>query len=161
MEQKQQVEINGLSLRLQADRIDQLDDGGLVIIDYKTGAAARPKGWTDERPSELQVPLYCIEQEAAAAALIGRVNHKNMALLGEAAISGIAPKIEPFEEQGDIPDWAALVEHWRERISLLAGEVMQGIADINPLDSSACLYCGLQPLCRINQLQSTEDISDD
>lgn len=161
MEQKQQVEINGLSLQLQADRIDQLDDGGLVIIDYKTGESAKPKGWTDDRPSELQVPLYCIEQDAAAAALIGRVNHKNMAILGEAAITGIAPKIEPFEEQDDIPDWAALVEFWRERIALLAKEVMQGIADIAPLDTSACQYCGMQPLCRINQLQSSEDSSDD
>ena len=41
--------LGGLDLRLRLDRIDTLADGGIAIIDYKTGLAAAGQ-WFDARP---------------------------------------------------------------------------------------------------------------
>jgi hypothetical protein len=43
------------SLRL--DRIDRLNDGSLLVIDYKTGDVS-PKSWDLPRPDDVQLPLY-------------------------------------------------------------------------------------------------------
>ncbi len=52
------VEVGGLQVRLQLDRVDRLGDGSLAIIDYKTGANAAPADWMGERPRSPQLPLY-------------------------------------------------------------------------------------------------------
>ena len=84
LEQSSTTRIGGLSLRLQADRVDRLDDGRLVIIDYKTGENAAARGWLEARPTDLQVPLYCVEAQQPAAALIARLHARSSLFRGEA-----------------------------------------------------------------------------
>jgi len=152
-EEKQQVELGGLSLRLQADRVDQLDDGRLVIIDYKSGEQADAKGWLEPRPTELQVPLYCTEAEQApAAALIARVHARSTLFRGCAQDGNIVPGIDAFEGHEQIADWPQLLEHWRRSLLQLAAEIRAGRADIQPQDAKACRFCELTPLCRISSL---------
>lgn len=43
VESKGKVEVDGISLSGTADRIDQLPDGGIAIVDYKTGTPPGPK----------------------------------------------------------------------------------------------------------------------
>lgn len=152
LEEKQPAEINGLSLRLQADRVDQLDDGRLVIIDYKTGEKADARGWLDPRPTDLQVPLYCIQAEQPAAALIARIHSRGSAFRGSAQDDSIAPGIDAFEGDGEIADWNQLLQHWRTALQQLSVEIQNGRADVAPQDEKACAYCELGPLCRIGSL---------
>jgi len=152
-EEKQQVELGGLSLRLQADRVDQLNDGRLVIIDYKTGEQADAKGWLDPRPTELQVPLYCVEAEQPpAAALIARVHARSTVFKGSAQDGNIVPGIEAFEGDETVADWQQLLQHWRSALMELAAEIRAGRADIEPQEDKTCTYCELGSLCRISSL---------
>ncbi|BCL74996.1 hypothetical protein JHS3_07320 [Jeongeupia sp. HS-3] len=47
-----------LSLAVRLDRVDTLADGGMVVVDYKTGKRLDIGGWGRERPTDLQLPFY-------------------------------------------------------------------------------------------------------
>ena len=153
MEEKQIVQLGGLQLQLQADRIDELEDGRLVVLDYKTGETADAKGWLDPRPTDLQVPLYCVEAEQTpAAALIARIHARSTVFKGSAQDDNIAPGIHAFTGDEQIGNWQQLLEHWRTALLDLAGEIRAGRADVEPQDEKSCAYCELGPLCRISSL---------
>ena len=59
MEQNQTLQVEGLSLTLRPDRIDEFEDGRRAVIDYKTRAPSRTR-WLGERPQEPQLPLYSL-----------------------------------------------------------------------------------------------------
>ena len=59
MEQNQTLQVEGLSLTLRPDRIDEFADGRRAVIDYKTRAPSRTR-WLGERPQEPQLPLYSL-----------------------------------------------------------------------------------------------------
>ncbi len=42
---------------LRLDRIDRLNDGTFLVIDYKSGDVS-PKSWDLPRPDDVQLPLY-------------------------------------------------------------------------------------------------------
>ena len=51
------VQLAGLDFDLRLDRIDRLNDGSLLVIDYKSGDVS-PKSWDLPRPDDVQLPLY-------------------------------------------------------------------------------------------------------
>ena len=57
VENKQKIDINGVELTIRFDRVDA-DDGGRLVIDYKTGGKFSANKWLGERPLEMQMPLY-------------------------------------------------------------------------------------------------------
>ncbi|MCW5625770.1 MAG: PD-(D/E)XK nuclease family protein, partial [Burkholderiales bacterium] len=63
------IEIGGLRVRARLDRVDELEDGGRAILDYKTGRATASR-WVGERPEEPQLPLYAIAEGEAVTALV-------------------------------------------------------------------------------------------
>ena len=58
-ETERSLELSGLRLRLKIDRIDQLEDGGQLLIDYKTGMTSI-QDWLTERLRQPQLPLYAL-----------------------------------------------------------------------------------------------------
>ncbi|MDV7395176.1 PD-(D/E)XK nuclease family protein, partial [Arthrospira platensis SPKY1] len=56
----QHLDWGGLPIQVQIDRIDQLDDGQCLIIDYKTGASVDTRNWLTEHLTEPQLPLYAV-----------------------------------------------------------------------------------------------------
>lgn len=55
------LHLGGLPLNLRVDRVDQLEDGSLVVIDYKTGKASpRIEDCLRIPPTAPQLPLYCV-----------------------------------------------------------------------------------------------------
>jgi ATP-dependent helicase/nuclease subunit B len=49
-------------------------------------------------------------------------------------------------------DWEDLTALWRDNLERLAREFLAGEAQVDPLSSSSCTYCGLQALCRVGEL---------
>ena len=68
-EQKHFCSIEGLMIQTRMDRVDQLPDGSLIVIDYKTGKVALAS-WMDERPDEPQLPLYAVTAEGNITAVV-------------------------------------------------------------------------------------------
>ncbi len=56
-EASRSAHVAGLEFDLRLDRIDRLNDGSLLVIDYKSGDVS-PKSWDLPRPDDVQLPLY-------------------------------------------------------------------------------------------------------
>jgi len=152
-EQAVSLELGQLRINLRVDRIDELADGGTVIIDYKTGVS-KVADWLGERPAKPQLLLYGIAEPAGAAALAFaqlRPRDCRYVGIGETAIAaGVNTdigKLAPADS--GIEDWPALNAYWRQNLERLAAEFLAGNAMVDPLGTSSCNWCGLQPLCRI------------
>jgi len=56
--------------------------------------------------------------------------------------------------------WNEVEAAWRSGYGTLAADFRDGRAAVAPRDAAACRLCGLQPLCRIQQLDDTEPASE-
>ena len=160
LERRQTIELAGLTLQTRADRIDELADGSLAVIDYKTGRHVSHRGWFDERVTEPQLPLYCVADGApVSAALLARVraDAPGCRFVGLSRDEGFADGVETAEQVAGL-DWAHTVAHWQRALATLAAEVVDGRADPTP-SPEACGYCPLGALCRVAEL--TGEAADD
>jgi probable DNA repair protein len=148
LEERRDVVLQGLPLHLQTDRVDILATGEQVVIDYKSGQLRQPD-WAGDRPTELQVPLYCIQADRPVAGLLGQVNGQRTLFRGMADYADIAPGIPAFQATESVPNWSGLLDHWQQVLAALSSEIQAGQAEIAPRDAQACERCGLQSLCRI------------
>jgi probable DNA repair protein len=155
LERAEVVALGGLRLTVRLDRVDRLADGGEVLIDYKTGAAA-PYDWFGERPDDPQLPLYTLTRAATPTALaFGLVRRGNCSLTGLGAHGGVAPGIRRFEPgaAGTASDWPAQLAEWRATLERLAGEFRSGRVPVDPKRyPQTCTHCDLRPLCRVEEL---------
>ena len=51
-----------------------------------------------------------------------------------------------------VKDWEDLCAQWRDNLERLADDFLRGEASVDPL-SNSCTFCGLQPLCRVDEKQ--------
>lgn len=155
-ETQHQGSVGGIVFQYQLDRLDQTDDGRRIIIDYKTGSAER-KDWTGERIRSPQLPLYAVamaEQHnrpihGIAFAKVKQTESKYVAL-SEAGIF----KASSSNDERNALDWQEQQPLWPHMFEELAQAYLSGDAQVNPIDTKACEYCGLQSLCRVSQLAS-------
>lgn len=156
--------LGGLELELRIDRVDRFDDGLLAVIDYKTGAAAQRGAWLEERPKLPQLPLYlhAIGATQVAAVAFARVRSGETGLNGLARDDrGIAGVVVPPTRDLHLA-WDELLQQWYQRLELIAIEYASGDARLAPDPRTACKYCHLAALCRINEAsQSTATADDD
>ncbi len=158
-EKEVRAEINGISVHLWIDRIDELVDGRKVVIDYKTGAVS-PSQWFGERPEEPQLPLYSmVEGEGVCAVLFGQLKAGDMKFSGvveqEDLIPGLPPARNP--QLKEITErWPQVLDDWQQTINQLAEDFRMGKADVDPKKPNTCetSYCELSGLCRIDELRA-------
>ncbi|GJM14001.1 MAG: ATP-dependent helicase [Pseudohongiella sp.] len=144
-----------LSLNLRIDRVDRLADGSLALIDYKTGKFTNYK-WLDDRPDDLQLPLYQIAMSAAgedpvSATLIYQLNAENTGVISPLALEKFGAEVEVSRQGKSFEGgWSLLQDTWNKRIITLSEEFESGLVAVAPTRANAtCQYCDLGPLCRI------------
>ncbi|OWT60400.1 hypothetical protein CEY11_11470 [Candidimonas nitroreducens] len=148
-----------LDLSLRLDRVDELEDGSRVIIDYKSGAGRLdPKAsWTRSRPVELQLPLYAAvvgEEGAQVGALaLVRLHARQVEAkglcdgdIGLAGLSGI----HDWQECAGL-SWGDLLRRWRAAVEQLAEEYACGIARNEFLRRDDMQYCDVLPFLRLEE----------
>jgi ATP-dependent helicase/nuclease subunit B len=151
------VTIAGLVLKLRLDRIDRLQDGSVLVIDYKTGDN-KIKDWRLPRPADVQLPLYAGFAIPAEEVLGGLVYAKVRS--GQAAFEGhlVDAKGQLLEslhsnhslvKNGLTPEQ---IHQWRDAIEQLALDYLQGKSTVDPRDyPKTCDSCRLQAVCRIQE----------
>jgi RecB family exonuclease len=161
-EERHRLDIEGLPVTVVVDRVDELGDGRLAIIDYKSGRADRTKAWADPRITEPQLPIYAalaFPDRAVAAVALARVTREDPAFLGVAEEAGLLPGVATLDEQrrryasADFPDWESLRALWAERIREVAREVKEGTAAVVFRNEADLRYCEVKPLLRLAERQ--------
>ncbi|MGE4658582.1 MAG: PD-(D/E)XK nuclease family protein [Gammaproteobacteria bacterium] len=134
LEKRITIELNGFSLISRIDRVDRLENGGLVIIDYKTGSRARPADWLKFRLVDTQIPLYTLAaEEPVRAAVIGILR------TGEVRYRGFWDQVDSFPGSPESlsryqRSWADQQKVWREQLTTLLKEFSQGDVHFSVLE---------------------------
>ena len=134
------VVVSGVRLSLRIDRLDRLDDGSLVILDYKTGA---PKRFLDRDgdPHDMQLVVYASAVKETVAGL-GLVNIDSRKIGIDAAGRDFTPKMNWDDELG----------RWKLQVAEAASELQRGDVRVDRLQSTdAARTLGL--LSRIGELR--------
>jgi len=152
VERQHTIHINGLQLTIRIDRIDQLDSGHSLLIDYKTGLTQRSH-WFGKRLKQPQLPLYlvCINQIINGISY-AEIKPSSIRLNGITLFEENEKQLTPFEKlPNDLAaiDWTEQCKLWQTQIQQLAQDYKQGYAAVDPIDSSVCTLCCFQSLCRV------------
>lgn len=153
-------ERGALALKLRLDRMDRLDDGRMVILDYKTGAAqARPESdWSRARPINLQLPFYAsvlaadIPDAQVAGLLLAQIHARSVGAQGlcddDLGIPGVGriADSKAFDGRG----WGQVLSDWRSAIESLADEYARGYAPNVTWGRDDLKYCDAMPFLRLH-----------
>ena len=155
-EKEVRAEVNGINVHLWLDRIDELEDGRKLVIDYKTGSV-NPSQWFGERPEEPQLPLYSmVEGEGICAVLFAQLKAADMKFSGIVEEEGLIPGLPP-SRKGPLKEatehWPQVLDDWQQTINKLAEDFRQGRVEVDPKKPDTCAnsYCELSGLCRIDE----------
>jgi ATP-dependent helicase/nuclease subunit B len=160
--------LGGIGISMRIDRIDALADGGVAVIDYKSGRAVEPAKWFAPRPSGTQVGLYALALRAMADPPAVRAAVYAQMKAGEIAVKGLAADADAWPalktaaglRNAAIATWADIQGHWARQFGALAKEFARGAAHVAPRDAQSCAHCDLHALCRIQSLDDVAESSD-
>jgi probable DNA repair protein len=107
-----------LRISLRGDRIDELENAEIVILDYKTGVAR--KFLTSGEPRDMQLVVYaCITDRQVAGLGLFNVDSK---LIG---IDGAGPAL------ADVENWQAALDRWKAQVHVAASDIAAGDVRLN------------------------------
>jgi ATP-dependent helicase/DNAse subunit B len=159
--------IAGLTLKLRLDRLDRLNDGSLLVIDYKSGNVAT-KSWELPRPDDVQLPLYAafgLDREKETGGLVfAKVRTGNLCFAGKVrdAVGTLDSSLDGKSGLVKNPLTPEQLFEWKEAIEQLARDFLDGRADVDPRDYPAtCERCGLYSLCRVKERSDEQETEDE
>ena len=135
-EAKRVVEVAGLQLKITIDRIDELCDGSLVIIDYKTG---QPKlmDLLNDPIGEPQLLLYAVSEHKETTPVSGIVFYqahlkasKYIGLTDESEMLDGVKSLKDLKNNPYAQTFEQAIEQWRNQLNAIAEDFKQGNAAI-------------------------------
>jgi len=123
VEQRRDVEIAGLQVPCRIDRLDRLNSGDALLIDYKTGRSMAG-GWFDDRLGDCQLPTYAqdVGTRLAAITVIG-LRDDDIEFQGAGRLDdGLPGKHRHFSEG----EWLQQLLRWSEQLDVLVKEFAAG-----------------------------------
>jgi RecB family exonuclease len=136
-EAKRTIHLAGLTFDLRLDRLDRLNDGTLLVVDYKTGAVT-PKSWELPRPDDVQLPLYAgfaiKEEETLGGLAFAKVRSGDQSFAGYVgdAKATLIPDLGNTSALVKQPFDAIMLIDWRQHIEQLAEDFLAGRAAVDP-----------------------------
>jgi ATP-dependent helicase/DNAse subunit B len=162
------INLAGLTFGLRLDRVDRLNDGSLLVIDYKSGDVS-PKSWELPRPDDVQLPLYAgfaldREKEELGGLVFAKVRPGNIEFTGRVAdpMATLLPGLGRTTALVKKPLTVEDLIDWREAIEELAEDFLAGHAEVDPREyPKTCERCGLQTICRVQENRATLESGDE
>jgi hypothetical protein len=164
VERKQTIPIDSLSITLTVDRVDQLEDGRLVVLDYKTGGNIDFKSWANTNIAEPQLPIYAaflMGDAQVAAVCFAKVLLEKAGYAGISTSKGVLQGATLLEESrgrrifaaAEFPNWPSVIAHWKNRITATAQAIKAGDAAVKFENEKQLTYCEVLPLLRLAERQ--------
>lgn len=146
LEEKKVCHLGELQVEVRLDRVDCLESGELVVIDYKTGKVSL-KDLYEQRPKSPQLLLYAETlKDQVGGLFFANVRPRELKFLGSSRTSFL----EKDSPLGD--DWELRLNEWHHVLEELSHQFLSGEAAVDPKSKkNTCTYCPLDPLCRINE----------
>ncbi len=168
LEAEREALIAGGRFRMRIDRVDRLDDGSYVILDYKAGEA--PRLCWDQPPFRApQLIAYLLAEAGREVRALANVSLTN----GQASFSGksyharILPGVAALSPTKTIADQEQAPLRWREQttrwvavVESLARDFLAGHAPVQPAQD-VCRRCDFTILCRRVELAAGGAIDND
>ncbi len=149
LERPLRFRLGGAELTIRRDRVDQLQDGRLLILDYKSGAPKKFDALAD-RLQQPQLPAYAVASGPRAAAVVTLyVGRDGVRARGLQDRDVRIPRL-PSPKEGELA-WPERMARWQQQLERLVTEFLQGDASLKP-QPDACKYCHLHLLCRIDPI---------
>ena len=145
LEEEREISIAGMQFKSRIDRMDKLERGGHVLIDYKSGGMMGPRQWEGPRPDDPQLPLYAVAApEELAAVTFAKLRPGDMKFMGYSRAEHLLPNVQIYR------DWPKLLEQWKKDAEALGKAFAAGDAHVDPKEElKTCRRCELHTLCRV------------
>jgi probable DNA repair protein len=159
LECRESIQWQGFEISMRIDRVDTLEVGRLLLIDYKSGNT-QTNGWCDDRLSNPQLPLYAMLFEQHGGQAVSGVSFAGVRLNG-CTYEGIgADALIPFDNfrvfgtsslglVKKFASWDDMREQWRAQLQVLFDEITQGHCENRVYAEGGVKYFGLESLLRI------------
>jgi len=144
LEQELSLCIEDLEFNLRYDRLDRLDNGDLLLIDYKSSLPT-PLPWRSSQPLHPQILMYALAQQEIKGLMFAAPSSNDCQSSGVSAdeleIKGIKPSKEP---------WESLQQQWLQHFQAQIIKLKAGDYQPNPAQASTCKRCQYQDICRFS-----------
>ena len=164
VERKQTIPIENILITLAVDRIDRLEDGRLLVMDYKTGSNIDFKNWAQSNITEPQLPIYAaflLSDAEIAAVCFAKVVPDKSGFSGVVADPDIVQGATVFDEskgrllfnEAVFPNWPSIIAHWQSSLIATAQSIKAGEAAVKFENEKNLAYCEVLPLLRLAERQ--------
>ena len=146
LEGKRDVDLAGLPIQIRLDRVDRLNNGCALLLDYKSGKQTK-NALLCPRPNEPQLLVYAATaDEDVDGLLLIQLQAR------DCKASGFTRERQFERRTVDVKGcgWDRFLEEAKQEVFALAKQFRSGWAAVHP-SNGACDFCACKPLCRVNE----------